>query len=57
MRFCRPQSATGFIIPDEIMPGAVSLKSLHDLIDAARKKRAGSGEGQAALAVEIGMTV
>ena len=36
----RPQSATPvFIIPDEIVPRVVSLKGLHDLIGAARKKR------------------
>jgi hypothetical protein len=47
-----------FIIPDEIVPVAVSLKGSHDLIDAARKKRAGAARGKLlGLAVEMGMTV
>jgi hypothetical protein len=47
LRFCRQQSATPvFIIPDEIVPGAVSVKDLPDLIDAARKKTRGAARGK-----------
>jgi hypothetical protein len=49
-----------FIIPDEIVPGAVNVKDFPNLIKAARKKNARGSDGQAAwfgLAVELGMTV
>jgi hypothetical protein len=60
LRFYRPRSATPvFSIPDEIVPGSLSLKGLNDLIDAARKKRGGVRRGGKLLdlAVEMGMTV
>jgi hypothetical protein len=45
-------------LPDEIVPGAVSLKGLHDLIDAAEEKWRRAARGKLlGLAVEMGMTV
>ena len=37
-----------FIIPDEIVPGAVNVKDFPNLIKAARKKNARGRDGQAA---------
>jgi hypothetical protein len=55
--FCRPAVCdAGLHIPDEMVPGAVRLTGLHDLInpiDARAETTAGSREGQLlGLAVE-----